>query len=65
MAKVNSLYMEQELEVEDAAYDILREAKFISCAPSEILAHNAEWLEEAREFLNDALAKASRVREAA
>lgn len=65
MAKVNSLYMEQELEVEDAAYELVREAKFVSCAQPEMIAHNLEWIEEARELLNDALAKAGRVREVA
>lgn len=65
MGKVNALYMEAELEVEDAAYTIVRDAKFLSCAQPEMIAHNAEWIEEARELLNDALAKAERVREAA
>ena len=65
MAKVNGLYMDECDEVEGAAWGLLREAKYLSCAPASILARNSDWIEEARELLNDALAKASRVREAA
>lgn len=52
-------------ETEAATYDLLRDAKMLSCAPREAIEHNREWIEEARELLNDALAKADRVREAA
>ena len=62
MAKV---WREHFDEAEAATYCLLRDAKFMSCASREVIEHNREWLEEARELLNDALAKASRVREAA
>jgi hypothetical protein len=65
MAKVKSLFMDECDEVEGAAWELLREAKYLACAPANILARNSDWIEEARELLNDALAKASRVREAA
>jgi hypothetical protein len=45
---------------EAASYDLLRDAKMLSCAPPEWIEHNREWIEEARELLNDALAKADR-----
>lgn len=48
-------------ETEGLTYDLLRDAKMLSCAPREAIAHNREWIEEARELLNDALAKAERI----
>lgn len=58
MTHVDYLPREEIEEVEVAAYDILRDAKYLSCAPREAIQHNQEWLEEARELLNDALSKA-------
>lgn len=48
-------------ESEAAIYCLVRDAKLLSCAPPEVIEHNREWIEEAREQLNDALAKADRV----
>jgi hypothetical protein len=47
-------------EAEAAAYCLLRDAKMLSCAPQAVIEHNREWIEEARELLNDALAKTTR-----
>lgn len=67
MGRVKTLYEDKCMEVESAAYTVLREAKYLACASSDILANETtvEWLTEARELLNDALAKAAKVREAA
>lgn len=58
MDRVDYLPAEEIEEAAVAAYDILRDAKYLSCAPREAIQHNQEWIEEARELLNDALAKA-------
>lgn len=60
MGAVKSLWMDECAEVESAVYDVLKDAKYLSCAPSSTLAGSLEWLEEARELLNDAIAKAAR-----
>ena len=48
-------------DAEAATYCLLRDAKMLSCAPPAFIEHNREWIEEARELLNDALAKADRI----
>lgn len=58
MGKIEYLSREEIEEAEVVAYDILRDAKLIVCAPREAIQHSADWIEEARELLNDALAKA-------
>ena len=63
MGAVKSLWMDTQAEVESAVYDVVQDAKYLTCAPAEILAESQDWLEEARELLNDAIAKATRVRE--
>lgn len=60
MGAVKSLWMDECAEVESAVYEVLREAKYLSCARPDVLAGSAEWLSEARELLNDAIAKAER-----
>jgi hypothetical protein len=52
-------------ETEEAIYCLTRDAKLLSCAPSQIIEHNREWIEEARDFLSEALERAGKVREAA
>jgi hypothetical protein len=52
--------MDECAEVESAVYEVLREAKYLSCASPSTLAGSSEWIEEARELLNDAIAKAHR-----
>jgi len=54
-----------ELEFDQACFVIERDADFIACAPPELIVRNLDWILEARERLNDALAKAGRVRIAA
>jgi hypothetical protein len=56
--RIDYLPPEEIEETEVAAYDILRDAKYLSCAPREAIRNSQEWIEEARELLNDALAKA-------
>lgn len=46
-----------ELDVELAAVEIERDAKYLSCAPCNLLRKNRAELEAAREFLSDALAR--------
>jgi len=60
MGMTKSLWMDECQEVESAVYDVLKEAKFLACARGSALAGSLEWLEEAREHLNDAIAKAER-----
>ena len=57
-SRIEYLSREEIEETEVTAYDILRDAKLLVCAPREAIQHNADWIEEARELLNDALAKA-------
>lgn len=61
MGAVKSLWMDECSEVESAVYDVVQDAKYLTCAPAEMLAEGLDFLEEARELLNDAIAKASRV----
>jgi hypothetical protein len=60
MGVMKSMWMDECAEVESAVYEVLREAKYLSCASPSTLAGSGEWLEEARELLNDAIAKAAR-----
>lgn len=48
---------EAELEFDQACYTVERDADFIATAPASLIARNLPWIEEARERLNDALAK--------
>jgi len=54
-----------DLEMEHACVELGRDADFIALAPAHLIARNRELIEEARERLNDALAKADRLKEAA
>lgn len=47
-------------DLEPIAVDVWRDAGILQCAQPEDLAANRELIEEARERLNDALAKADR-----
>ena len=60
MGAVKSLYMDDIVEGEAATYDLLRDAKYLSVAPKYVISHNRDWIVEARELLNDALAKVER-----
>lgn len=53
-----------ELEFDQACFVIERDADFIATAPPSLIARNRPWIEEARERLNDALAKADKARAA-
>ena len=50
-----------ELEFDQCCFTIERDADFIACASPRMIARNRLWIEEARERLNDALAKAERI----
>ena len=58
---MSKVWREHFEETEAATYCLLRDAKLLSCASREAIEHNREWIEEARELLNDALAKISRI----
>lgn len=62
---MSKVWREAFEEAEAAGYCLIRDAKLLSCAPREILEQNREWIEEARDLLNDALDRAGKVREAA
>lgn len=47
-------------DIEHACVGLTRDADFIALAPPGLIARNRELIEEARERLNDALAKADR-----
>jgi hypothetical protein len=50
-----------DLELEHACVELTRDADFIACATPQLIARNRELIEEARERLNDALAKVERI----
>lgn len=52
-------------DLESVVVDVWRDAGILQCAQPEDLALNRDLIEEARERLNDALAKADRMRVAA
>lgn len=60
MSATKRLFMEQVEEGEYVAHDLVRDARIMACAPREVITHNRECIEEARELLNDALAKVMR-----
>lgn len=51
---------ERALELDHASISVVRDADFIALHPPAWIARNREYLIEARERLNDALAKAER-----